>query len=99
MGLPPTTARWKRRVPRDVKMITARRAMINAGADKTKRRVLFARAGQSKLDTVESHMTSFATLNAEFCSLTTALIIIVRPSFHTGRNAILNSSSTQEGFK
>jgi hypothetical protein len=61
-------------------MITARRAMINAGAGKTKWRVLIARAGQSKLDTFESHMTSFATLNAEFCSLTTALIIIVWPS-------------------
>jgi hypothetical protein len=51
--------------------------MINAGAGKTKWRVLIARAGQSKLDTFESHMTFFATLNAEFCSLTTALIIIV----------------------
>jgi len=61
-------------------MITARRAMINAGAGKTKWRVLIARAGQSKLDTFERHMTSFATLNAEFCSLTTALIIIVWPS-------------------
>jgi len=58
-------------------------AMINAGAGKTKRRVLFACMGQSKLDTFESHMTSFATLNAEFCSLSTKLMIIVRPSFHT----------------
>ena len=48
--------------------------MINAGVGKTKRSVLFARAGQSKLDTFESHMTFFATLNAEYCSLTTALI-------------------------
>jgi hypothetical protein len=47
-------------VPEDVKMITARRAMINAGGGKTKRGVLFARAGQPKLDTFESHMTSFA---------------------------------------
>jgi hypothetical protein len=45
-------------------MITARRAMINAGAGKTKRRVLIAHVGQSKLDTFESHMTFFATLNA-----------------------------------
>jgi hypothetical protein len=34
--------------------------MINAGAGKTKRRILFARVGQPKLDTFESHMTSFA---------------------------------------
>src|SRR5262245_37357990 len=69
MGYPRTTARWKRRVPGDVKMISGRRAMINAGEGKTKRRVLFARAGRPKLDTFESHMTSFAALNAEFCSL------------------------------
>jgi hypothetical protein len=73
--------------------------MINAGAGKTKRRVLFAHAGRSKLDTFESHMTSFSTLNAEFCSLTTALIIIMRPSFHTWPQRDSISNSTQEGFK
>jgi len=73
--------------------------MINAGAGKTKWRVLIARAGQSKLDTFERHMTSFATLNAEFCSLTTALIIIVRSSFHTWPQRDSISNSTQEGFK
>ena len=73
--------------------------MINAAAGKTKRSVLFARAGQSKLDTFESHMTFFATLNAEYCSLTTALIIIMRPSLHTWPQRDSIYSSIQEGFK
>jgi hypothetical protein len=73
--------------------------MINAGEGKTKRSVLFARAGQSKLDTFESHMTFFATLNAEYCSLTTTLIIIMRPSLHTWPQRDSISSSIQEGFK
>jgi len=82
-------------------MITARMAMINAGAGKTKWRVFIARAGQSKLDTFERHMTSFATLSAEFYSLTTALIIICGLRYHTWpqRGSISISNSTQEGFK
>jgi hypothetical protein len=72
--------------------------MINASAGKTKRPVLFARGWLPKLDTFESHMTSFATLDAEFTHAT-ALIIIVRPSFHTWSQRDTFSNSTQEGFK
>src|SRR5262245_6809913 len=82
-----------------IKMITTRWGMINAGAGKTKRRVLIAHLGQPKLDTFESHMTFFATLSAEYCSLTTALIIIMRPSLHTWPQRDSISSSIQEGFK
>ena len=79
-------------------MITARRAMINAAMAKPRGAFnLPAQVGQ--LDTLKSHMTFFATLNAEYYSLTTALIIIMWPSFHTWPQRDFISSSIQEGFE
>jgi hypothetical protein len=59
---------------------------------------LFARPWRLKLDTIESHMTFFAALEANFTDAT-ALIFILRPSFHTWPQRDTFSNSTQEGFK
>lgn len=74
-------------------------AMINASAGKTKRRVLFARPWRLKLDTFETHMTSFVTLNEEFAHSLHRWQSLCGLCPIPGRSAILFSNSTQEGIK